>query len=247
MNESSTSRPNPDAASLRFDRKFIEDNGLLERYLCNQLPFKGARELERWCLEHPGFLEELKLAERTQASLKLLEASGNPQDLTEPGVPWWKTPYFMIGLGAVTLFSVLGFWAVFAKNVVLRDHLAEVRAQLSNGTMAPPSSEFGQRVAPDRVSEADRAQVEVNHQSPAIVDLRVNMAYAHEDRFRVTVDKRDQGRALMIDNIARDSNGDLRISFNSSALAGGEYDVRIEGLPFAGTPLAVGWFKLTVR
>ncbi len=30
----------------RFDRKFIEDHKLVERYLENKLPFKGARDLE---------------------------------------------------------------------------------------------------------------------------------------------------------------------------------------------------------
>lgn len=247
MNEPSTSRPSPETAAPRFDRKFIEDNDLLERYLRNQLPFKGARDLERWCLEHPEFLEELKLADRTQASLKLLEASGSPQDLTEPGIPWWKTPYFMIGLGVVALFSLLGFWALFGKNVVLRDQLAEVRVQLRQGTMAPPSSEFERRISPDRAPGINQAQIAVNHKTPELVDLRIDMSYAHEDRFRVTVDKRDQGRVLVINNLARDSNGDLRISFNSSALAGGEYAVRLEGLPFRGAPVADGWLKLIVH
>ena len=33
--------------SPRFDRKFIEDHKLVERYLENKLPFKGARDLEQ--------------------------------------------------------------------------------------------------------------------------------------------------------------------------------------------------------
>ena len=39
-----TGKPAP--ASPRFDRKFIEDHKLVERYLENKLPFKGARDLE---------------------------------------------------------------------------------------------------------------------------------------------------------------------------------------------------------
>ena len=76
----------------RFDAKFIEDHKLIERYLENKLPFKGARDLENWCRAHPEYLNDLKLAERAQASLKLLEASGQPQDLREPKPPWWKIP-----------------------------------------------------------------------------------------------------------------------------------------------------------
>ena len=69
--------------SPRFDRKFIEDHRLVERYLTNQLPLKGARDLENWCRAHPEYLNELQLSERAQTSLKLLEASGRPQDLED--------------------------------------------------------------------------------------------------------------------------------------------------------------------
>ena len=53
----------PVAAPLspRFDRKFIEDHHLMERYLTNKLPMKGARDLEKWCRENPLYLEELQL------------------------------------------------------------------------------------------------------------------------------------------------------------------------------------------
>ena len=66
----------------RFDAKFIEDHQLIERYLQNKLPSKGARDLENWCRANPEYLEGLNLPERTQASLKLLEASGKPVDLS---------------------------------------------------------------------------------------------------------------------------------------------------------------------
>ncbi len=42
----------------RFDKKFIEDHKLIERYLENKLPFKGARDLEKWCRAHPEYLNE---------------------------------------------------------------------------------------------------------------------------------------------------------------------------------------------
>ena len=98
MNARTISGGNPQTAPPRFDRKFIEDHKLIERYLENKLPFKGARDLENWCRAHPEYLNELKLSERAQASLKLLEASGQPQDLREPEPPWWKAVYVLIGL-----------------------------------------------------------------------------------------------------------------------------------------------------
>jgi hypothetical protein len=99
MNARTISQGNQQTTSVRFDRKFIEDHKLVERYLDNKLPFKGARDLENWCRAHPDYLNELKLSERAHTSLKLLENSGQPQDLGEPRPPWWKTIYVPIGWG----------------------------------------------------------------------------------------------------------------------------------------------------
>jgi hypothetical protein len=64
------------APPQRFDAQFIEQHKLIDRYLENKLPYKGARDLENWCRAHPEYLSGLKLSARAQASLKLLEASG---------------------------------------------------------------------------------------------------------------------------------------------------------------------------
>src|ERR1700723_3259750 len=115
MNARTISQGKAAPVSPRFDRKFIEEHNLIERYLENKLPFKGARDLEQWCRAHPEYLNELKLPERTQASLKLLEASGQPQDLREPQPPWGKTIYLPIGLGVLAFLSLVAFWALFGK------------------------------------------------------------------------------------------------------------------------------------
>lgn len=238
---------NPEPATPRFDRQFIEDNDLIERYLTGKLPFKGARDLEQWCREHPEFLEELNLTERTHASLKLLDASGRPQDLREPPPKWWKTPYFQIGLATVTFLSLVGFWVLFGKYVFLNGRLADVRSQLTQGSMVPATSERELLVDPDRAPGVNHARVVVARGVPELVDLRIAMSYVRDPLFRVIIDKRDQGRALVINNLSKDSNGELKVSFNTSALAGGIYSVRIESLPFRGAPIADGWMILDVQ
>ena len=235
------------SAPPRFDRAFIEEHRLLDRYLEGKLPFKGAREFERWCADHPEYIEEIHLSGRTRAGLELLEASGRPQDLSEPGTPWWKTLWFSIGLAATALICAIGFFALLGKNALMERKLSAARAQLSLGTMMPPVSEEQVRVAPDHSPGLDHAGIMVHRNAPVLYALRIDMSYAREQRFRVTVDKRDQGRALVINNLTKDSNGELRVSFNTSALAGGRYDIRIEALPLLGTPIADGWIVMTVR
>jgi len=235
-------------ATPRFDAKFIEEHQLIERYLEHKLPVKGARDLENWCRANPGYLEGLGLAERAQASLELLEASGTPVDLSEPKIPWWKTPYVSIGLGALTLVSLAALWAVFGKLALLRGELEDTRAQLQHGSLVQPATQTDVRISPDHAPGIDKARIVVSRTAPQLVDLHVDMGYSKAMQFRLVVDKQDQGRALILNNVLKDSNGELRLTFNTTGLAAGAYSARIEALPArGGGPIAEGWLLLDVR
>jgi hypothetical protein len=231
----------------RFDAKFIEDHKLIDRYLENKLPLKGARDLENWCRAHPDYLAGLRLAERAQASLKLLEASGQTQDLREPAPPWWKTPYVLIGLGAVAFASLVAFWVLMGKYALLHSELEDTRVRMNQGSLVQPSVQSIQRMSPDRAPGIDHAKITVNRAAPQLIDLHIDMGYTQKlNQFRMIVDKRDQGRALILNNVLKDSNNELRVTFNTTGLAAGIYTVRLEALPPRGDPMPDGWFILEV-
>ena len=247
MNARTISQGNDSGSPPRFDRKFIEDQRLVERYLQGQLPFKGARDLENWCRAHPELLSDLKLAERTHLSLRLLEASGQPQDLGEAQLPWWRTPYALIGLALAAFLSLVAFWALFGKYTVLRSELEDARTLQERGPLVQPATTSKLAIAPDRAPRIDRARIVVSRSVPQLIDLRLDMSYSKAAEFRLIVDKQDQGRALIIENMQKDSNNELRMTFNSTGLAAGIYTVRIEALPFRGSPIREGWLILEVR
>jgi hypothetical protein len=244
-----TSAPATSATAPRFDAKFIEDHHLIERYLEGKLPVKGARDLENWCRANPAYLDGLKLAERTQSSLKLLEATGRPVDLSEPQIPWWKTPYVLVGLAAVALVSLLAFWALFGKYALLRSELEDTRARMLRGSLEPPATQTELHISPDRAPGIDKARVAVSRSAPQLVDLHVDLSYLKAMQFRLIVDKKDQGRALILNDLLKDSNGELRLTFNTTGLGAGIYSARIEALPLRGdaSPVAAGWLTLEVR
>jgi hypothetical protein len=248
MNARTVSQGNPQTAPPRFDRKFIEDHQLVERYLENKLPLKGARDLENWFRANPDHLDELKLSERAQTSLKLLEAGGQPLDLREPQPPWWKHIYVLIGLSAVTFLSLVAFWAVLGKYVLLRGELDDTRNLMNHGTLVQPASSREIRVTPDRAPGIDKARIVVSRAAPQLMDVHVDLGYTNKlEQFRLLVDKKDQGRALVLNNMLKDSNGELRMTINSTGLAAGIYNVRIEALPFRGSAIPIGWLILDVR
>jgi hypothetical protein len=248
----------------RFDRKFIEDHNLLERYLEGKLPVKGARDLEAWCRNNPDYLAELNLSERAQSSLKLLEACGRPLDLTEPNPPWWKSIYVLIAAGALTFLSLVAFWVLFGKYFILQNRLEEARTVATQGTLVQPASETSVTVTPDRAPNIDRARIVVSRAAPQLMDVHIDLAYTQPSvsgvspanaqalakklmTFRMVVDKKDQGRALILNNLVKDSNNQLRLTLNSTGLSAGIYTVRIEGLPFGGGSYPLGWLLLEVR
>jgi hypothetical protein len=248
MDARTVTHGNPQTAPPRFDRKFIEDHRLIERYLENKLPFKGARDLENWCRANPEYLNELKLTERAQMSIKLLEACGQTVDLTEPQPPWWKTVYVLIGLCVITAVSLIAFWALLGKYVLLRGELEDTRIAMNQGSLVQPPTISELRVSPDRVAGMDRARIVANRSAPQLMDVHIDLGYTDKlEQFRLFVDKKDQGRALVLNDLLKDSNGELRMTLNSTGLSAGIYNVRIEALPFRGSPLPIGWLILEVR
>jgi hypothetical protein len=235
------------AAPPRFDAKFIEEHKLIDRYLENKLPLKGARDLENWCRAHPEYLNGLKLSERAQASLKLLEASGQLQDLSELEPPWWKHPYVLIGLGTLTLLCLVAFWALVGKYVLLRSEFEDTKVRMHQGSLVQPAIQTSLRVLPDRAPGINHERVIVSRTAPQLMDLHIDLSYSKVMEFRMFVDKQDQGRALILNNLLKDSNNELRLTINTTGLAAGIYTVRIEALPPRGAPIPEGWLILEVH
>jgi len=249
MNARTIERGKPAPVSPRFDRKFIEDHKLVERYLENKLPFKGARDLEQWCREHPDYLNELKLSDRAHASLKLLEASGKPQDLGEPKPPWWKSHYVLIGLAALAFICLVAFWSLAGKYLLLQGRLEDTKHALTQGPLVQPAVEKNLYITPDHAPGIDRAKIKLNRAAPLLADVHVDLGYTQKQQmqFRMFVDKKDQGRAMVLNNLLKDSNGELRMTLNSTGLSAGTYTVRIEALPPRGIPIPIGWLLLEVE
>ena len=248
MSARTISPGNPQAPPPRFDRQFIEDHRLVERYLEGKLPMKGARDLENWCRRHPEFLDELNLTERARASIKLLEAAGQPQDLAEAPIPWWKTIYVPIGLGVAAFLSLVAFSVVMGKYELLRMELDDARNRIDKGSLVQPAASRKVSVSPDRAAGISRARIVVSRGAPELLEVHIDLNYTGTlMQFRMIVDKKEQGRALILNDLLKDSNGELRFTVNTTGLAAGIYEARIEGVPFTGSAVPLGWLMLEVR
>ena len=102
---------------------------------------------------------------------------------------------------------------------------------------------------PSSQGRRTKRSITVTTTAPQLVDLHVDMGYTGKKlmQFKVTVDKEGQGRALILNNVLRDSNNEIRMTFNTTGIAAGLYRVRIEALPMSGPAIEEGWFLLDVK
>ena len=99
---------------------------------------------------------------------------------------------------------------------------------------------------PSRTAPSSRPAVVIGSGNAQIADLRIDMSWSKFTAFRVTIDRQDQGRVAVIDYMLRDSNGDLRLSFNSTALGPGNYQIAIEGMTLHSEAVAQAWVTIGI-
>jgi hypothetical protein len=160
----------------------------------------------------------------------------------ESGMQRW------IGLGVIAFISLVAFWVMIGKYVSLRGELEDTRTLMTQGSLVQPPTMRDIFVTPDRVPGIDKARITLSRSAPLLMEVHIDLSYTKPlMEFRLFVDKKDQGRALVLNDLLKDSNGELRMTVNSTGLSAGIYNVRIEALPPRGIPIPVGWLLLDVR
>ena len=93
--------------SVEMDREFILRNQIAERYIAGRLPLRGTHDFERYCRQHPEFIQELGMAERVHAALRLLEAGGIALPWEAKARAWWEQLPVLIGVAALAIAAAI--------------------------------------------------------------------------------------------------------------------------------------------
>jgi hypothetical protein len=236
------------AAAAPMDRDFIARNQVVERYLSGRLPLKGATDFERFCAENPQILDEIGLPERVNAGLRLLEASGKPEPWQEAARPVWQKVQVTLGLaGAVAVFALtLAFVSLGSASKSHR--IAELQKESAERALDPATSTRVIRLVPSREGASNAPSITIGGigGSAQLADIRIDESRSPYHAFRVTIDRIDQGRVAILGDLAKDSNGHLRIALNSSALGPGNYQLTLEGLDWRGEPQPDSWVTIGI-
>ncbi len=190
-------------------------------------------------------IEELGLADRVNAGLRLLDAAGIAEPWAEKQKKFWEKPVFGLiaaGLAAAALIAC----AVLAMQVNSRDAaITKLKQENHDRPVTPSTRKVPHRVIPVRNGPPSSSQVSV---SPGeFAELKMDLSWTKYQMFRVTIVRTDQGRVAEIDGLTKDSNGDLRISINAGAFGPGNYDVELQGLNMRREGLPMAWFRFSVN
>ncbi len=229
-----------------MDREFIEKNQIVERYLSGKLPPKGAADFERVCRSDPGLVEQLRLAERVHSAIRLLEASGQPEPWAEKPRAFWEQPPFIGAAAALAVVFLIATIVLFVQLRGTEARVGELEAALVERPIEPSSRGRTVTVIPSRSGPVRRGLFTTGAEGAEFVEMRIDVSWADSPSFRISIERLGQGRVLRLDNLLRDSNGNLRIAFNSSALGPGTYALAIDNLDWKGQPSPVAWAAFDV-
>ena len=227
-----------------MDREFIIKNQIVERYLAGRLPPKGVTDFERLIRQRPQLIEELGLADKVNAGLRLLDAAGIAEPWAEKPKKAWEKPAFTMGAAALAIAALLGC-AVLAMQVSTRNAtIAKQKQENLERPIAPSTRKRTIVVGVARNGPPAQPTLNINHGEFA--ELKADLSWARYGSYKVSIDRVNQGRVAVLDGLEKDSNGHLRISLNAGAFGPGDYMVSIEGLNMRRESIPIAWYRVSV-
>lgn len=149
-------------------------------------------------------------------------------------VPPWleklQQPKALAGIAGLILMLILVLIWIAWRWGIAEDRYEMLQKQAAVGFLQAPSSTRSVRIDPrqSRVIGVGGGDL------PQRIDLMIAAVTQIHDRFRVSITRDDGTLVLHADRMVRDSNSDLRLSFNTSLLPAGQYRIRIEGYARSG-------------
>jgi hypothetical protein len=228
-----------------MDREFIIKNQIVERYLAGRLPPKGVTDFEKLIRARPQLIEELGLADKVNAGLRLLDAAGVAEPWAEAKKKAWEKPAFTFAAAGLAVAALIGC-AVLAMQVNSRDNtIAKLRQENHERPVTPSTHKRTVTVMTARNGPPSQASLAIG--AGEFAELKVDLSWTKYSMFRVSIVRVDQGRVAVLDGLTKDSNGHLRMSLNAGAFGPGDYAVELEGLNMRREGLPIAWFRFTVQ
>jgi hypothetical protein len=257
-----------------MDRKYIEAEHIVDRYLSGDLTVREAREFEEYCHDHPEALKSMPIPVRLKARLArrpaqesetgvfkaipssvthaALQATEEGFDLEEEERQFSSGPRtggnrLLIGLVFALIAAVAGVVAYAIQANSLSKQLRTAERSAKAAQMQAPGSTQNYKLELVRGKPAAPTLNVGWLTPPQWMNLYIDVSEGKYTQFMITVEKVDGGLVMQLRRIARDSNRELRLTLNSSAFGPGDYLLRVEGYNSRGQTEVVGWVRIGLQ
>jgi hypothetical protein len=258
-----------------MDRKYIEAEHIVDRYLSGDLTVREAREFEQYCLDHPEALKAMPIPVRLKTRLArrpaqdsetgvfkaipsgathaALEASDEGFDVEEEqrefsrGRGGGGNRTVFIGMAFALVAAVAGVIAYAVQANSLSKQVKDLERAARAVQMQAAGSTRTYRVQLVRAKPAAPTLNLGWMAPPQWMDIYIDVSAGKYNQFLVTVERVDGGLVMQLRRVARDSNRELRLALNSSAFGPGEYVFKVDGYNWRGQTENVGWLRLGLQ
>jgi hypothetical protein len=257
-----------------MDRTYIESQQIVARYLSGDLTVREARQFEKYCMENPEWVQSQPIPVRLKAKMirkpgeeldaadlasmpsnaaieaAQLDDDGDDDDVevaTGYGALQPAARRWIRMLTVLLVLSIAGVAGAILYANSLSKQLSSMQKSAKQYRLQAPGSTREYRVKPSE-TQPGAPTVSIGWpESPILVDLRVDLTDGRYSAFQVTISSVTEGHIMQVRRVARDSNGELRFSLNSSSFGPGDYDVKFDGYTWRGDTVPVGWIRLGMK
>ncbi|MFO0333990.1 MAG: hypothetical protein ACK53C_02970 [Pseudomonadota bacterium] len=192
----------------------------------------------------PQLAERMGLPDALRRTMRLLDETGT--EWREEAPKFWHDVRVPLGLAGALVLALLVATSTWLGKRELAAEPARLQQTAPDGLLLAPTRTTVVRVAPGRTGEAVPTLDLGTRESPTLAELRIDTGWVRGNLFEAAV-KRDDGTYwARLDNLVRDSNGELRLALNSGAFATGTYLVELQAVNLRGEGEIVGRFRLRV-
>ncbi len=228
-----------------MDRKIIEERKLVERWVSKQLTPPEERYFEALIRKEPALVEALGLPSVLKRLMQLLDDTQT--EWREPRLAFWQTlPVFMGAFALAGVFLIMTIF-LYGSREEMRHQMQSVQSAAEVGFLNEPLNTQTIPVQVVRPATGSANSYSLgSRKSPIFSILKIDVHEYQGTLYSASLQRDDGVFVMRIDNVLRDSNGELHWVINSSVLAAGIYDLQLRESNLHGEGSLIGVAKLVV-
>jgi hypothetical protein len=214
-----------------MDRKHIDDNHIVARYLADQLTDPERAQFETYYLEHPEVVREMEATAHFKAGLMRLRDTGELGRLSQQRLPWYRRKHHL-ALAATLAILAIGVVYIADRRPAAQPLLVARQDALTTWGGRAFAVGSTHTIVRTRSASYD-ARIKLRHAAEAI-ELRVLPEFA-APHYQISLTRVIANGATeslaQVGSLEPDADGMVEVYVNGARIGAGRYELMITADP----------------